>query len=195
MKLNKIIFTSEKVLAEKLIKNFNFNKIKSEDFFEVYEWNRELYKDEENIVFVYFNDFSKSFSFIEENYDIFKLIFLWFAEVMWNNELIQWDVIIPNTFINNNENKKPIFIDYAVWEDYDLNDFWLVLNWICFTWKLENEDKEFLADIKDNEIYNLLEETQKKQKYEEIIVVIKWIEKEDNKQTSENIIKVLDLVL
>lgn len=195
MKLNKIIFASDKILASKLTKNFNFNKIKSEDSFEIYEWNRELYKDEENIVLVYFNDFSKSFSFIEENYDIFKLIFVWFAEVMWNNELVEWDVIIPNTFISIIDSKKPIFIDYAVWEEYDLNDFWLVLNWICFTWELENEDSEFLADIKDNEIYNLLEETQKKQKYEEIIVVIKWIEKYDNNQSSENIIKVLDLVL
>jgi len=195
MKLNKIIFTSNKVLSNKLVTNFNFTKIKSEDFFEIYEWNRELYKDEENIVFVYFNDFSKSFSFIEEHYDIFKIIFVWFAEVMWNTELVGWDVIIPNTFITSKNSKKPIFVDYAVWEDYDLNDFWLVLNWICFTWEVENEYPEFLADIKDNEIYNLLEETQKKQKYEEIIVVIKLIKKDDNSQTSENIIKVLDLVL
>lgn len=194
MKLNKIIFTSDKTLFTKLINYFSLNTVKIDDYFEIYEWNRELFKDEENLVLVYFNDFSKSLNFIEENYDIFKIVFVWFARAMWNNELLEWDVIIPNTFIKSIESKNPIFIDYATWEDYDLNNFWLILNWICFTWN-EVENTEFLADIIDNDIYNLLEEIQKNQEYLDIIVVLKWIILDDRVKSSENIISVLDLVL
>lgn len=197
MKLNKIIFTSKEGLANEIKVFFDLKLKKTDDLFQVYEWSREIYKDEENIVLAYFKDFKNALDYIEENYDIFKIAFVWFANPFWNTELLQWDIVIPNTFIGL-DNTETFFIDYAVWEDYDLNNFWLVLSGICLTTKTsELEQTEFIADIIDYEIHDILKSFLNRSDYLEKIVIIKWIIEEElwDDSTWKNIVSVLDLVI
>jgi hypothetical protein len=75
MKLNKIIFTSSEILSKDIKNYFELKTKKSDDLYEIYEGNRELFKDEENIVLAYFTDFKVALDYIEENYDIYKIAF------------------------------------------------------------------------------------------------------------------------
>ena len=91
------------------------------------------------------------------------------------NDLKVWDVILPNTFIQQDMYlpfewehldyaKKPIFLEYAIWENYDLQKFWLILNWVCATWDefVDNRERmselrnDFWADICEMEAFAIL---------------------------------------
>ena len=121
-------------------------------------------------------------------------------------EMKIWDGVLPNTFLYKNET--PFFLNYAIWENYDLNKFGLILNWVCVTWdeniiteKIKNED--YLWDIYDMESYHILTFL-KQYDFLDKVVVIKSIfnENSDNsdnneviKSCVENNILALDLVL
>lgn len=190
MKETKVVFTWNEKIKNEILKNITLEEKEKTDSFSIYEWSRELYKDEENLVFIYFVNFSEALKYAKENYDIFKILITGTWNNTWNLDFKSWDVIIPNTFISKEE-KNPIFIEYAVWENYDLTKFWLILSWLCISWNPEIED---VFDIREDSMYNNLNEIKKADLLNKTAIVL-WINIEEEDDVVNNIYNVIELVL
>ena len=179
MNLTKAIITAMKEEAELIIKKFNLKETKSLKNIKIFEWTRSWDDWEENLVLVLWwiwkIQAAIATAHLLENYSVDKLVNIWIAWNLTGNDLKVWDVILPNTFIQQDMYlpfewehldyaKKPIFLEYAIWENYDLQEFWLILNWVCVTGD-EFVDKEerisklrvdFWADICEMEAFSIL---------------------------------------
>jgi nucleoside phosphorylase len=134
---------------------------------EIYEWNRkniwEDCSDKIVLVLAWIGKIAGTLAttYLFENYDINKLINIWIAWNLDNSGDIKiWDVFVPNTFIQHDlylpfdwdhldYAKKPIFLDYAIWENYDLTKFGLIMNWVCLTWDQFVDDEEIQANLRE----------------------------------------------
>ena len=179
MNLAKAIITAMKEEAELIIKKFNLKETKSLKNIKIFEWTRSWDDWEENLVLVLWwiwkIQAAIATTYLLENYSVDKIINIWIAGNLTGNDLKVWDVLLPNTFIQQDMYlpfewshldyaKKPIFLEYAIWENYDLQKFWLILNWVCVTGD-EFVDKEerisklrvdFWADICEMEAFSIL---------------------------------------
>ena len=179
MNLTKAIITAMKEEAELVIKKFNLKETKSLRNIKIFEWTRSWDDWEENLVLVLWwiwkIQATIATTYLLENYSVDKIINIWIAGNLTGNDLKVWDVLLPNTFIQQDMYlpfewehldyaKKPIFLEYAIWENYDLQKFWLILNWVCVTGD-EFVDKEerisklrvdFWADICEMEAFAIL---------------------------------------
>ena len=179
MNLTKAIITAMKEEAELIIKKFNLKETKSLKNIKIFEWTRSWDDWEENLVLVLWwiwkIQATIATTYLLENYSVDKIINIWIAGNLTGNDLKVWDVLLPNTFIQQDMYlpfewehldyaKKPIFLEYAIWENYDLQKFWLILNWVCVTGD-EFVDKEerisklrvdFWADICEMEAFAIL---------------------------------------
>ena len=179
MNLTKAIITAMKEEAELVIKKFNLKETKSLKNIKIFEWTRSWDDWEENLVLVLWwiwkIQAAIATTYLLENYSVDKIINIWIAGNLTGNDLKVWDVLLPNTFIQQDMYlpfewshldyaKKPIFLEYAIWENYDLQKFWLILNWVCVTGD-EFVDKEerisklrvdFWADICEMEAFSIL---------------------------------------
>lgn len=179
MNLTKSIITAMKEEAELIIKKFNLKETKSLKNIKIFEWTRSWDDWEENLVLVLWwiwkIQAAIATTYLLENYSVDKIINIWIAGNLTGNDLKVWDVLLPNTFIQQDMYlpfewshldyaKKPIFLEYAIWENYDLQKFWLILNWVCVTGD-EFVDKEerisklrvdFWADICEMEAFAIL---------------------------------------
>ena len=179
MNLTKAIITAMKEEAELIIKKFNLKETKSLRNIKIFEWTRSWDDWEENLVLVLWwiwkIQAAIATTYLLENYSVDKIINIWIAGNLTGNDLKVWDVLLPNTFIQQDMYlpfewshldyaKKPIFLEYAIWENYDLQKFWLILNWVCVTGD-EFVDKEerisklrvdFWADICEMEAFSIL---------------------------------------
>ena len=179
MNLTKAIITAMKEEAELIIKKFNLKETKSLKNIKIFEWTRSWDDWEENLVLVLWwiwkIQAAIATTYLLENYSVDKIINIWIAGNLTGNDLKVWDVLLPNTFTQQDMYlpfewshldyaKKPIFLEYAIWENYDLQKFWLILNWVCVTGD-EFVDKEerisklrvdFWADICEMEAFSIL---------------------------------------
>lgn len=179
MNLTKAIVTAMKEEADLIIKKFDLKETKSLKNIKIFEWTRVWDDWEENIVLVLWwiwkIQAAIATTYLLENYSVDKLINIWIAGNLTGNDLKVWDVLLPNTFIQQDMYlpfewshldyaKKPIFLEYAIWENYDLQKFWLILNWVCATWDefVDNRDRmlelrnDFWADICEMEAFAIL---------------------------------------
>lgn len=179
MNLTKAIVTAMKEEADLIIKKFGLKETKSLKNIKIFEWTRVWDDWEENIVLVLWwiwkIQAAIATTYLLENYSVDKLINIWIAWNLTGNDLKVWDVILPNTFVQQDMYlpfewehldyaKKPIFLEYAIWENYDLQKFWLILNWVCATWDefVDNRDRmlelrnDFWADICEMEAFAIL---------------------------------------
>ena len=179
MNLTKAIITAMKEEAELIIKKFNLKETKSLKNIKIFEWTRSWYDWEENLVLVLWwiwkIQAAIATTYLLENYSVDKIINIWIAGNLTGNDLKVWDVLLPNTFIQQDMYlpfewshldyaKKPIFLEYAIWENYDLQKFWLILNWVCVTGDefVDKEDRisklrvDFWADICEMEAFSIL---------------------------------------
>ncbi len=179
MNLTKAIVTAMKEEADLIIKKFDLKETKSLKNIKIFEWTRVWDDWEENIVLVLWwiwkIQAAIATTYLLENYSVDKLINIWIAWNLTGNDLKVWDVILPNTFVQQDMYlpfewehldyaKKPIFLEYAIWENYDLQKFWLILNWVCATWDefVDNRDRmlelrnDFWADICEMEAFAIL---------------------------------------
>ena len=179
MNLTKAIITAMKEEAELIIKKFNLKETKSLKNIKIFEWTRSWDDWEENLVLVLWwiwkIQAAIATTYLLENYSVDKIINIWIAGNLTGNDLKVWDVLLPNTFIQQDMYlpfewshldyaKKPIFLEYAIWENYDLQKFWLILNWVCVTGDefVDKEDRisklrvDFWADICEMEAFAIL---------------------------------------
>lgn len=180
MKLTKVILTALWLEGEKIIQKYNLKEEKTLGFLKIYSWERKNNDNEdENIILAICGEGKTQAAFATtylcENYDFEKIINI---GIVWNlnHDLLSiWDVIIPNTFVQHDfympkaidfsaSQREPIFIEYAVGEDYNLDKFTLHLSGICATWDqfIDNNDlsveirETYGADIVDMEVYSIL---------------------------------------
>ncbi len=179
MELTKVIITAMKEEADLIIKKFDLKEEKKLKNISIYEWYRDLDWEKEKIVlalsWIWKIQSSIATTYLFENYQIDKLVNIGIAWSLNNMDVKVGDVYLPNTFVQHDMYlpfegehldyaKKPIFLNYAIWENIDLNKFGLVLNWVCATWDefVDNEDRindlnnSFAADICEMEAFSVL---------------------------------------
>ncbi len=177
--ITKAIITALKLEADLIIERFDLKETMVLGSLTIFEWIRTIDGEDESIVLAVCWEWKISAAFATtylcENYDIFKFINIW---IVWNlnpDILKIWDVILPNTFLMHDfympesidfskHLREPIFLEYAVWEEYNLEKFSLHLSWICATWDqfIDNKDlqseivEKYSADLVDMEAYSIL---------------------------------------
>ena len=140
----------------------------------VFSWERKDYDEDatNNIILVlswiWKIQASLATTYIFENYDVYKLVNVWIAWNLDNGDVKIWDVFIPNTFIQHDMYlpfewehldyaKKPIFLDYAIWENYDLQKFGLILSWVCLTGDQFIDDKQKTRELREKYSWDIVE--------------------------------------
>jgi len=152
-----IIITTNQALKEILEERLEL------DFLDEYKWIEILQNTSWEIkkVMIYspLKNIEDVIEYITSNLQPIKITNIEKSSSMDSLDLKDGDVVIPNTFINSKN--ESIFSEYIVDNNYDFNKFWLVLNWICLTYKLNQEDdlidikKNYTCDIIDEYWYNL----------------------------------------
>ena len=178
--LTKAIITALQPEADIIIEKYWLSEIKTLWFLKVFEWNKKNDDgEEEHIVLLVCGEgkIQSSFAttYLCENYNPEKIINIGIVGNLNHDTLNVWDVIIPNTFVQHDfympkeldfsaYQRDAIFIEYAVWEEYNLEKFSLHLHGICATWDqfIDNDDlaaeihETHGADIVDMEAYSIL---------------------------------------
>ncbi len=180
MKNNKIIIALNEKIFLNFVKSFWIQSIKTWDFFLLWE----IEKEENKISVFYWSDKTKIIQFILENYlNIFKIVIAWQSEEYLGIELNDSDIICPNTFTS--ESKETIFLEYAIWENFDLEKFKVSLSWICSDKKWE------VQDVVCSQIFDYLEILKKEDLLEKTAVFINIWESSNY----ENLFNIVDLAL
>jgi len=137
---------------------------------------------------------------IFETYQVFKMVHVGLVWISGNIDINSWDVVLPNTFITPDSNN-PFFLDFAVGENYDFKNFWLILSGICMTGELsdDHDPDDYGADVYDRESFYILENMQKHEALDKV-VVIKWVfdaadEKVKKETVIDNSFAILDFIL
>lgn len=140
----KIITTTDENIKNEVIKTLKLELKEKNNNLEVYS----KLSQEANIVLIYWskNNFGEIINYAKDNYEIVNIFNIWNSFPLDTLDINLWDVIIPNTFIN--EENEVVFFEYLVEKNYDLKNFWLILNWICLTLENDIKDEEKLNEIK-----------------------------------------------
>jgi 5'-methylthioadenosine/S-adenosylhomocysteine nucleosidase len=154
--------------ANIIIKKFNLKSVKKFKTLEIFEWEKNWIKIVLILAWIWKIQASLATTYLFENYIIEKLINIWIAGNISNQDIKVWDVFLPNTFIQHDMYlpfdwehldyaKKAIFIDSAVWINYDLKKFWLIMNGICLTWDQFIDDEKKIKELKEKFSWDLVE--------------------------------------
>jgi len=204
MELTKVIITAMQEEADMIIKKLWLKELEKKNNITVYEGNRESNDWNDKIILVLSGIWkiqaSIAMTYILENYSPDKIVNIWIASNLKNTDAKLWDVFLPNTFIQHDiylpfewehldYAKKWIFLEYAIWENYDLDKFWLVLNGICLTWDqfIDNEDKvkelreKYWADICEMEAFAILSVARQYDMLDKCVVIKAISDWADNK--------------
>lgn len=179
MNITKAIITAMPDEAELIIEKYSLKESKKIWALSIYEWEIKNEWETEHLVLllcgVWKIHAAFAATYLFENYDPQKIINIWVVGNLNPESIKIGDVIIPNTFLQHDiyipESidslkylREPIFTQYAIGEEYDLEKFSLHLNGICVTGDqfIDNADlkqelvDEYSADIVDMEAYAIL---------------------------------------
>lgn len=209
MEITKILISDSIDYFNAIIKRFNLKKINNELNNNTYFWNRKTAEWNEKVIllFTWVNkiEIYSNMDYIFENFIPNKIINIWFWNILNTVDLKDWDIIIPNTFIEKWDNWNVIFLDNVIWNNYDLEKFWLIMNWLCLSREEEYEEyknhSDFMIDswidTYDNISYNILHYAEKKSILSNCLVIkwIKWNNQDNKKVIIENSLNILELVL
>ncbi len=177
MKLTKAIITAMREEADLIIKKYNLKEIKNSNIpknITIFEWERNNYDEDclDKIILVlswiWKIQATLATTYLLENYKLNKIINIWIAWNLDNWDIRIWDVFIPNTFIQHDlylpfdwkhldYAKKPIFLDYAIWENFDLQKFGLILSWVCLTWDQFIDNKDLVKELREKYSWDIVE--------------------------------------
>lgn len=188
----KVIYTTNNDIEKKLVEFFNLTKVKTGEV-NIYS----KLENDFNIVLINEENIKKWFDYLLKNYEIINFIWVWFSLPLDTLELNFWDIIIPNTFIN--QKNEVVFLESITTSNYDLNSFWLILNWICISIETEfkNESdfeklKDFQAQIYDKESFEIAK-TLKENNLDKSSLIIKIVWKDLS--FIDNVKIILDLMI
>jgi adenosylhomocysteine nucleosidase len=211
MIITKAIITAMPDEAELIIKKYSLKEVKILWALTIYEWEI-LSEDNENEKLVLLlcgvgkihSAFATTYLF--ENYDPYKVINIWVVGNLnpWNIKI--GDVVIPNTFVQHDVYipeaidslkylRDPIFTQYAIGEEYNLEKFSLHLNGICVTGDqfIDNEDlkaelvEEHSADIVDMEAYSILSVAKNYDALDKMVVIKSVSDGADNEAADAHV--------
>lgn len=173
-----------------IVKKFNLKQNDKIEDIDIFKWDW-------NILFSTYPkdfDFKKFFIDLKEHYFFEKIIDVSSCQPYSNSDLKKGDIVLANTFLSL-DNKKWLFLDNIIWDNYDLVKFWLTLNGICTTLKPEQEieDSSYYSDIVDNSSYFILKDFLEIKENEEI-VFLRYISDEDDKDL-ENLLNILEFII
>ena len=177
MQLTKAIITAMQEEADLIIKKYNLEEIKSDNIpntVRIFEWERKNYDEDctDKIVLVLARigkiAATMATTYLLENYIVEKIINIGIAWNIGNSDVKIWDVFIPNTFIKHDlylpfegEHldyiKNPIFLEERVWDNFDLNKFWLILNWVCLTWSQFIDNDIVKKELREKHLWDIVE--------------------------------------
>jgi hypothetical protein len=141
----KIITTSEESIKNEIINTLWLELKEKLNGLEIYS----KLDIDSNIVLIYFkNNFEEVVKYTKENFEIVKFFNIWTSLSLDALDINFWDVIVPNTFIN--KENEVVFLEYLVEKNYDLKNFWLLLNGICLSLENDIVNEEQLNEIIQN---------------------------------------------
>lgn len=190
----KVIQTNNNNIKNEIIKTFSLDLKEKIDDLEIYS----KLVDDANIVLIFGENIKNIISYATKNFEVIQFFHLWTALSLDDLDTLEWDVMIPNTFIN--KDNEALFLEYLIDKNYDLKNFWLLLNWICLTLendiKDENELEEIIqnysAEIFDKESFFILEELEKNQLIDKsCIIKIVW----NDEEFTKNWVQILELMI
>ncbi|NDK07744.1 hypothetical protein EOM39_00690 [Candidatus Gracilibacteria bacterium] len=197
---NKVIFTTNSIIKDTLISKFSLKKEITTEY-EIYSGKRESDDSIDSIIIVYckIEKLKETVFYVKENYIIQKFILLGSSFIARNQDIETGDIMIPNSFIDENGDN-PIFLEYAVGENFDLNKFGLILNGVCSDkvkdTEIINSDESYF-DIFDHDSYNFLKCLTKEDL--ELAVVIRVCIKDEsdieNNYFIENLLNIVDVMI
>ena len=205
MNITKLIISTDTQIAETIIERLSMKSVEKTDLYSIYEVIRtsEADDEDERVVLTVCSDskdsITEALTHIYETYQVFKIIHIGLVWVSGNVDIHSGDIVLPNTFISP-ESKEPFFLDFAVGENYDFKNFWLILSGICMTGELsdDHDPEDYGADIYDNQSFFILEDLKEKESLDKI-VVIKWVfdSAQDTKKETviDNSLAILDFIL
>lgn len=180
MKLTKAIITALPEEADLIVEKYRLKKELTKWFMTIYGWERQSDDGETETIILCLCGVGKIYAtmamtYLCENYQLEKVVNIWVVgNLLWDAMQVG-DVIIPNTFLQHDVYipnfldelsylRNPIFIEYAIWENYDLQKFSLRLSGICVTGDqfiddadtIEKLAQDYGADIVDMEAYAVL---------------------------------------
>lgn len=192
----KVILSSNELISKKLIQNLELIKKEENQDYEIYVkmWN------EFHTILI--NQKSKNYKdgidFVFWNFEVVNFYNIGTALSIDSLDLQFWDVIVPNTIINKND--EAIFIESFTDKNYDLNKFWLVLNGICLSLDKKIEDEDELLDIKndyncdvfDFESFDILNHIKSKESQTKLSVIkLVW----DDEDNISNVVDILEFLM
>jgi hypothetical protein len=189
------LFTTNEALALKIAKKFNLEQEKTNIWVKIFSGS---INNEDRIILCLSweskDEVLASLTYIHDNYEFIKFINLWELSCVNNFEYKTWDIVIPNTFMANGEDM-PIFLSSMPEGNYELEDYWVIFNWICFScfcWQYSKEEVEECADMCDKESYFILKFFSWEEDFDEKFLMIKlyW-----DLHYYDNLISVLKMVL
>ena len=196
MKIHKIILAlNEKIFLE-WCKILGITNIKTNE--DIIIWEKDItieWSDETSLTIIHWKDPQKVTEYTSSNFiHVEKLIITNGSKIVSNWELQTSDIIIPNTCIW--EKDDTIFLEEIVWNDYDLNNFWLILNGIFTSVDPEkinddNNEDEFIADVYSENIFTYLKLIEYDDKIIQTVVILQvWWE-----ESYKNLISICDMSL
>lgn len=195
MKISKGIITAMPEEAEKIIANYKLKEEKTIGALKIYAGSKSSEEGEDENIYLFLCWVGKIHSafattYMMENYDLQKIINIGVVGNLKPESLKIWDVLMPNTFIqhdvyipdfldNMSYLRDPIFLEYAIGEEFDLQKFSLHLNGICVTWDqfIDNDDllnelvEVHSADIVDMEAYSILSVIKNYDALDKVVVI------------------------
>ena len=100
-----------------------------------------------------------------------------------------WDILLPNTFLSK-KTWDACYVEYAVWENFDLEKFVLHLDGVCVD-EFAQVSEEYDGDIEESQVYSFLKNLEQKWLKEKAVVVL-WTQ--ENQECYERIAAIIDLV-
>ena len=224
----KAILTAMTQEADLIIQKYDLKQVKKFQNIAIYEWERENEGEKERLVLgvsgIWKIQSAIATTYLFENYDILKFVNIGIAWCVRNVDAKIGDVFLPNTFIAHDTYlpfdgvhldyfKKPIFLEYAIGQDYDLLKFGLVLNGICLTGDqfIDSADtvtglrEKYDADVCEMEAFSVLSVAREYNALDKCIVIKAISDLADGSATTDqeinlelamkNSIVVLDFVL
>jgi len=165
IQLTKAIITALQWEADIIIKNYWLKEVKKVGSLQIYEWTKKSDTNEDEKIVLLISGEGKIHSafattYLCENYNPDKIVNI---GIVWNlnhDQLKIWDVMIPNTFVQHDfyippeldfskSQREAIFLEYAIWEEYNLEKFSLHLSGICATWDQFIDNDDLWAEIRE----------------------------------------------
>ena len=230
MIISKAIVTAMPDEADLIIEKYSLREVKKLWYMKIYEWTRKNAEENEDeqiiLVLCGVGKIHATFAttYLLENYKPEKIINIGVVGNLRPDNIAIWDVIIPNTFMQHDVYlpdfidtmgylRDPIFTEYAIGEEHDLEKFKLHLSGICVTWDqfIDNEDLKnelvevHSADIVDMEAYAFLSVIKAYDQLDKVVVIKSVSDGADSeaakahtdnlKFAMENAVIILDFVL